>query len=178
MILRLLNGLAAVFGAAGSAQFPAYYQQYLQRLGGRLDQARLDVDKIRADAESLGRTLEAYIQELASSSTDVAKLAGQRELARVENAQTLETAYQALSGAGPLERPLAFFQQMQPDLAQETLKVFVPAMPISSEGFVYAAAGLVLGLMFMAGGEGTGRRIGRRIRKKKRQSPFSEQADV
>ena len=175
MILRLLNGLAAVFGAAGSAQFPAYYQQYLQRLGGRLDQAKLDVDRIRADAESLGVTLETYLRELANSETDVAKLAGERELARVDNANTLETAYASLSGAGPLERPLAFFQQMQPDLAQETLKVFVPAMPISTEGFVYAAVGLVLGLMLMAGGEGTGRRIGRRLRKPKSQ-PFDRKS--
>ena len=178
MILRLLNGLAAVFGAAGSAQFPAFYQQYLQRLGGRLDQAKLDVDRIRADAESLGVTLETYLRELVNSETDVAKLAGERELARVDDARTLETAFQTLSGAGPLERPLAFVQQMQPNLAQETLKVFVPAMLISPEGFVYAAVGLVLGLMLMAGGEGTGRRIGRRLRKPKTQAINREPADV
>ena len=178
MILRLLNGLAAVFGAAGGAQFPAFYQQYLQRLGGRLDQARLDVDRIRADAASLGRTLEDYIQELLSSGTAVARLAGAREQVRVAEARSLETAYEALSVAGPLERPLAFVQQIDPGLAEETLKVFVPAMPISPEGFVYAATGLILGLMLMAGGEGAGRRIKRRAQRGKKPSPYSEQADV
>ena len=37
MIGRILNGLAAIVGAGGFAQFPAFFQQYLQRLGGMLD---------------------------------------------------------------------------------------------------------------------------------------------
>ena len=67
MLARVLNGAAAVLGAGAFAQFPEFFQQYLQRLGGRVDQARIDLDRILSDAALLGRTLEAYLEELPCS---------------------------------------------------------------------------------------------------------------
>ncbi len=153
MISRLLNGLAAVLGAGLFAQFPAFYQQYLQRLGGRLDQARLDLDRVLADAAILGRTLEAYIEELLNSGTMAARLAAQRELERVQAADELQSAYQALTLAGPLERPFVFARHFDPVLAGDTFRVFEPALPVTPEGFVYVAVGIAAGLGLMAGGE-------------------------
>lgn len=166
MIGRIVNGIAAALGAVVFAQFPAFYQQYLQRLGGRLDQAKLDVDRIMEDAATLGRTLEAYVQELLASGTDAARLAAKREMERMENADELAKAYEALSQAGPLERPLAFAQHLDRDLLQETARVFEPAVPVTPEGFVYAGVGILFGLLVQWGCETGGRRVAATINRK------------
>lgn len=169
MIGRLANGIAAALGAAVFAQFPAFYQQYLQRLGGRLDQARLDVARIAQDAAILGRSVQAYVEELLASGTEAARLAARRELERLEGADQLQSAYAALRDASPLERPIAFLQHLDGTLARDTLQVFQPAVPVTLEGLLYGAAGLVAGLLLLSLGERAGRRLvamGRRRRAK------------
>jgi hypothetical protein len=153
MIGRLANGLAAALGAAVFAQFPEFYQQYLQRLGGRLDQARLDVARIAQDAAILGRSVQAYIEELLASGTEAARLAARRELARLDSADQLQGAYAALRDAGPLERPIALLRHLDGGVARETLRVFEPAVPVTIEGLLYGAAGLVAGLLLLSLGE-------------------------
>ena len=178
MISRLLNGLAAVLGAGVFAQFPEFYQQYLQRLGGRLDQALIDMERLLNDATILGRTLEAYLEELLQSGTLAARQAARRELERVENADQLRSAYEALSQAGTLERPLVFFRHLDPDLAGEVLDVFVPALPVSPEGLVYAGFGMVLGLLLLAGGEHGGRGLMRHLQHRRRRMDDAERSDA
>ena len=153
MIARLVNGLAALFGAGAFAQFPAFYQQYLQRLGGRLDQTRDDLQRLLADAQTLGRSIEAYIQELQSAGTAAAGHAARRELERLGRADDFETAYGALQQATPLERPFVFAKYMDPAIAQDTLSSFEPAVPATAEGLCYALAGAVTAMLLLAGCE-------------------------
>ena len=164
MIGRILNGFVAVAGAAGFAQFPAFYQQYLQRLGGRRDQARLDIAQILQDAQNLGQTLQAHLRELMSSGTSEARQAAERELDRVDNAEQLETAYNALVEAGPLQRPMAFVEYLDPTIAMETAKIFQPAVPVTTEAVVYAGLGMMIALALLAGGEAGGRRLVSRVK--------------
>ena len=178
MISRLINGLAAVLGAGAFAQFPEFYQQYLQRLGGRLDQALIDMERLLNDATVLGRTLEAYLEELLESGTLAARQAARRELERVENADQLQSAYEALSQAGTLERPVVFIRHLDPDLAGEVLAVFVPALPVSPEGIAYAGLGMVLGLLLVAGGERGGRGLARRLRHGRRRLDDAQRSDA
>ena len=168
MFARLFNGLAAIAGAATSAQFPEFVQQYLQRLGGRLDQTHDDLQRLLADAQALGRTLEAYLDELMASGSEVARQTAARELERLEQAERLERAYYALRDALPLERPLAFVEHFDAQIAQDTLAAFKPAMPINAEGFVYAGIGMLLGLTLLAGSERSGRAVGRGVRRRLR----------
>lgn len=168
MLARLFNGLAAIAGAATSAQFPEFVQQYLQRLGGRLDQTHDDLQRLLGDAQALGRSLEAYLDELLASGSEVARQTAARELERLEQAERLERAYYALRDALPLERPLAFAEHFDAQIAQDTLAAFKPAMPVNAEGFVYAGVGMLLGLVLLAGGERSGRAVGRGVRRRLR----------
>ena len=51
---RFLDGLVdrvvSLAGAVGLAQFPQFFAQYLQRLGGHLEEARLVIARYRAAA--------------------------------------------------------------------------------------------------------------------------------
>ena len=164
MIGRILNSLIALAGGAGLTQFPTYYQQYLQRLGGRLDQTRADVARMIADAESLGRSLEAYLGELMAYGTPEARQSAQRELERLDSVQHLEKAYEVLSKASPLERPVVFVEHFNPSVAQETLSIFTPAMQMNMEALAYGGAGMLLALVFFAGSLSLMRRGYRRVR--------------
>ncbi len=151
-------------GAAGFAQFPAFYQQYLQRLGGRRDQARLDIAQILQDAQNLGQSLQAHLKELMSSGTSQAQQAAERELERVDNAERLETAYKALVEAGPLQRPVAFAEYFDAHIATETAKIFQPSVPVTTEAVIYAGLGMLIALALLAGGEAAGRRLVSRVK--------------
>ncbi len=164
MIGRILSGLFAIAGAAGFAQFPAFYQQYLQRLGGRLDQARIDVGQLAQDAQNLGQTVQGHIDELKAAGTEEAQQAAQRELDRVDNANQLEAAYDALATAEPLNRPVAFVERFDADVAQQTMDIFQPAFPATPEAIVYATVGMAIALLLLTGGEVGGRSMWRMIR--------------
>ena len=166
MLGRLFNGLAAILGAAGSAQFPEFFQQYLQRLGGRLDQTHDDLARLLADVQELGLTLEAYLQELMASGSTAAKQTAERELERIDQAERLEQAYYALREAAPWEKPLAFVENFDTQIAEDTLQAFAPAMPATTEGLVYAGVGMLIGLILLAGGEKSGKAVGRGVKRR------------
>lgn len=148
---RLVQGAVAALGALGFTQFPAFYQQYLQRLGGRLDQARIEVERLKADAQAAGQSVESYLDRLAASGGDEARESALREAARLDGFGLLERAYGSLLSAGPVERPLAFAEHLDPALARDTLAIFEPAIPATPEALVYGAVGALAALLLASG---------------------------
>ena len=162
MFRRLLNGLAAVAGATSSSQFPTYYQQYLQRLGGRLDQAQVQVERIEAAALENGLTVAQYIERFTVSADPAHRqqaIVLSDELADLDR---LRQAVDALTQAQPIARPWQFLQHIDMETARTTLGDFALGLPLTTEGLVYAGIGLVIGLIFLAGIEGILRGLFRR----------------
>jgi hypothetical protein len=159
MLARLFYSLAAVTGGAALSQFPEYYTHYVQRLGGRIDQARLRAEGIREDAAAMGLSVEEYIQSFLDSEPHA--LEGARMAESIFDLDHMEAAYHALREAPVLERPFAFAEHMNTGLVDATLGDFSPALPLTPEGFVYAAVGALVGLALVFGS----RRILRRRRR-------------
>src|SRR3546814_12471901 len=67
MFARTIYSLGAATGGALLSQFPEYYTHYVQRLGGRIDQARLRAAGIREDAAAMGLSVEDYIASFLES---------------------------------------------------------------------------------------------------------------
>ena len=147
MFARLANGLFAAAGAAGAAQFPAFYQQYLQHLSGRLAQARDDLAPVLDDARQRGLSLGEYLERAQAEGGELTGtlVAGYRST--YQAFERLHEAHQALIAAGPLERPLAIARHLDIGIAEGTLDGFAPALPLTVEGGGYALAGLLLGLI-------------------------------
>ena len=121
--------LAAVAGLC-FAQLPAFIQQYLQRLGGHVDEAQLNLSQILAGAQA--RTLDAPTLEVLTVSLE----------ARVT---ALAAGEQAIGGASASVRPFIFVREFDVDIAMATLRVFEPALPLSIAGLLYALTGIVAG---------------------------------
>jgi len=149
VLARLANGLFAAAGAAGAAQFPAFYQHYLQHVSGRLAQARDDLAPVLEDARQRGLSLSEYLERAQREGGELTGtlVAGYRSTHQAF--ERLREAHQALSRAGPLEQPFALARHLDMRIAESTLESFAPGLPLTPVGGGYALAGLVLGLLLV-----------------------------
>jgi hypothetical protein len=145
MFNRLFHSLGALAGGGAFSQFPEYYAHYVQRLGGRIDQARGRAAEIREDALAKGLSVEDYIADFLNSAPH--SLEGARMTESIFHLDRMEAAYNALRGATTLQRPLAFAEYVDTGLAEATLGDFAPALPLTPEGLVYAGCGALAGLL-------------------------------
>lgn len=142
----LLDRVLCVAGAITLSQAPEFFQQYLQRLGGHLDEARRVLVRFEAVARESGLTLTQLIETTRSeASAPVAKLGGVMAEAQTR-AQALAQAESALRDADMWARPWVFLRHVDTEIARGTWVVFKPAVPVTAEGFCYAAAGMLLAL--------------------------------
>lgn len=142
----LTDRILCVAGAVLFSQGPEFMQQYLQRLGGHLDEARRQVATFQRTAVDSGLTLERFIsQTSANADPAVAKLAGVIS-ASVERADALAAAHGALLHATLWERPFVFLRHLDSTIARSTAAVYQPAVPTTLEGLIYALLGMMLAL--------------------------------
>lgn len=140
----LLDRVLCVLGAIAFCQLPEFIQQYLQRLGGRLDEARLQLAKFEEIARQSNLALPQFIERTAANAdAAVAKLGGvmQDTLDRVTELSSAETA---LRDASLWEKPFVFFAHLDPSIARATLEIYRPAVPTTAEGAIYALSGIIV----------------------------------
>ncbi len=127
-------GGAVIGGGAGAAasQLQAFMVQYLQRLGGHLDEAQRALDAIGQGERY--RQMDGATREM---------IAGDA-LARVNE---LRAAHEAILQGDLMSRPFAFFRHLDLAIAERTWEGFTPALPLDTAGLVYAGTGLLLGLI-------------------------------
>jgi hypothetical protein len=140
----LLDRALCVIGAVIFSQVPEFMQQYLQRLGGHLDEARRHLQQFREAAAQSGLTLDRLIgQTTANADPAVAKLGAVMTDASTR-VDTLAAAQAAMDNASLWSRPFVFLRHLDPDIARGTWAVFKPAVPTTTEGLVYAMLGMLV----------------------------------
>jgi hypothetical protein len=145
--LRVFDSLTdrtlCVVGAVLFSQGPEFMQQYLQRLGGHLDEARRHLAAFQKTADQAGLTLDRFISQTAANTDPaVAKLSGVMTDS-LERVNALQTAHDALLHTALWERPFVFLRHLDPGIARATGAVYQPAVPTTAEGLIYAFAGMV-----------------------------------
>lgn len=149
---RLFDRILCVAGAVAFSQFPEFIQQYLQRLGGHLDEARRQVMKFTEVAAQSKLTLPEFIIRTNHNSDEaVAKLGGVMQGA-VDRVSELSFANAAMHDASLWERPFVFLRYVDPEIAGATWSIYQPAVPTTIEGLIYALIGMgcVLSLYYGA----------------------------
>ena len=149
MIVRVLALVGGLTGAAGLSQFPEYSQQYMQRLGGAVDELHRSVDRLESDAARVGLTPEGYLAALGAEGDLAATQAGnlRRDLARYRQ---LSADLRALEGAGPFMRAKLATHLGDRQIAARAFEAYKPAMPITFEGAVFAGTGFLAGWLVLA----------------------------
>jgi len=147
--VNFLDGIAdrifTVLGAVALSQFPQFYGQYMQRLGGHLSEAKRSLDLYIQAAASLDLTLEEYIREHLDSESEVFVSTGEVIKDLVLRVGNLEQSYLALQEATIYNRWLVFIQEVDWEIAIGTWHNFIPGIPTTVEGLTYALTGLLFG---------------------------------
>ncbi len=147
----LIDRLLCVLGVLVFSQGPEFIQQYLQRLGGHLDEARRQLAQFRDVATQSGLTLDRLIEQTSTNAdTAVAKLGGVMS-ASVERVAELESAQAALHNASLWSKPFVFLRHVDPSIAQATWDIYRPAVPTTPEGLIYALLGMFVFLALYHG---------------------------
>ena len=154
MLSRTLRAVSALAGAALLSQFPAFYDQYLQRLGGRLDQARIEIARVEDAARLEHLSLDAYIDVFLRDAQSPVRRQGRVMQDQLNDLVRLEAAFATLREAPIATRPLRFAGHAEVPIARAALNDFQPALPLGTEGLSYALIGMLGGLL--------GARVGKR----------------
>jgi hypothetical protein len=144
LVRGLLDRLLLVCAVVAGGLVPGFIAQYRQRLGGRLDQARLDLAPWQRLAEQnfqgdIGRLIRYHLE----SSDPQFHAEGGIIQSLVNTVQQLESAVAALQGS--LFRQATYLAlHADPGLARATWHDWVPTFALSAEGIVFALLFAVL----------------------------------
>lgn len=160
---RLPLILAAALGGLLTSQFPAFFDQYVQSLGGRLDQARIHAARIVEVARDQSLDVETYIRRFADNADPVVRSQAEVMASTLADESRLSTAYAVLTQAPAGLRPIVLLRHLDLDVAAATADRFTPAAPLGPEGLLYLGIGALLGLAALAGGRTLVRHARRRL---------------
>ncbi|KAA8608105.1 prolyl-tRNA synthetase [Salipiger aestuarii] len=160
---------AGLTGAVGLSQFPEFSQQYIQRLGGAVDELSRVVARFDGDAAALGLSRGEALRQLSTAGDfGAARARSMRETIMRETRLASDLA--ALDGAGPFMRARLAARMGDREIAARAWAAYRPAVPATFEGLSYAGAGFGVGWLGIALLAGVGRRV---LRRKARPAPSS-----
>ena len=142
MILRTTVLVVGLAGALSAAQFPAYSQQYVQRLGGAVQALDEVVSDFDASAAELGLTRQEALLQMHGTAFVEARRADM-QIAFARHA-ALSADLASLKEMGPLMRAYRVQHMMDRDLARGAWQSFEPALPLSLASALFAAIGFVV----------------------------------
>lgn len=144
LVRGLLDRVLLVCAAVAGGLIPGFIAQYRQRLGGRLDQAKLDLEPWRKLADHCCQgDLDKLIQYHLSSSDPTFHSEGAIIRTLVTTVHELQSSLDALQGS--LYQQLAYLVvHADPALTRATFGAWVPAFALSGEGLVFAGVFAIL----------------------------------
>lgn len=140
---RALRSLAALVCAALLSQFPAFSDQYVQRLGGQVDALSEVAAEFDASAARAGLDRRQALVELSGSRFREAHRDDLRRTFRRLDRARADLAILRL--ADPLERMLLPHRLRDPRTLAATWGDFRPAIPVTPAGLSAAGFGFLLG---------------------------------
>ncbi|MEO1561873.1 MAG: DUF2937 family protein [Pseudomonadota bacterium] len=146
---RILNMGVGVVLAAGASQFPEFSQQYVQRLGGAVDELEKVVVAFDNAASAADLTREEALKELSGT-----RFLDQRQSdmrLTIGRYERLSADYENLRGATAFERVRYINGLTDRELIESTWSDFEPAVPLTPDGFAFTGSGFLAGLFTMIG---------------------------
>jgi hypothetical protein len=141
LLLRgVLDRVLLICAAVGGGLVPGFIAQYRQRLGGRLDQALLDLAPWQKIADHFYQgDVDRLIQYHLGSPDPSFRAEGDAIRALVASVQQLQAAVDALH-AGLFRQVAWLALHADPALARATWRDWVPTFSLSTEGLLFALA--------------------------------------
>ncbi|MGO4573516.1 DUF2937 family protein [Microvirga sp. 2TAF3] len=154
---RIVRIVAFGFGLLGgvlASQGPEFSQQYRQRLGGAIDELNKVLQRFDADAQVNGETQATAIARLRGNPDNLVSRQGVAMQANTERLTRLQAHRQTMLEAGPFMRVALMVRDGDVDVMEAAYRDFEPAVPVTEEGILAAAAGFIAlwgGFLLLAG---------------------------
>lgn len=140
----LVDRVLCVAGAILFSQAPEFMQQYLQRLGGHLAEARRQLAQFEEIAHKAGKSVSELAAQFSANADPSVSSMGRLVADTQHRVDLLSAAEAALRDASLWTRPFVFLRDMDGAIARGVAGVFRPAVPTTAEGIVYAFIGIVV----------------------------------
>jgi len=140
----LVDRILCVLGAVLFSQGPEFMQQYLQRLGGHLEEARRQFVQFLEIARQSGKSVQELAAQYAANADPAVVSMGKLVNETEARMNALAAANTALRNASAWERPFVFLRHIDREIASGTANDFKPAVPTTLEGMLYALAGVIV----------------------------------
>ena len=131
---RKLDTLLGAVGVAGSgvaaSQAQAFMVQYVQRLGGHLDEAKLVLNNIQHGLRY--QLMSATVRK-------------ELEAEATRRVGELQSAYTAIADASFFAKPFQLLRYADPLMITGTWRDFTPMLPANADGIAYVIAAMILG---------------------------------
>ena len=149
MFGRLLALIAGAALAVAASQGPAFTDQYVQNLTGRIDELAPIVEEFDAKIAHYNYTRASAMAECSTANGLLDALCSTYEdlVARYE----MLVAHMAeLDAATIWTKPLVLAKTYKKDIATSVYGVFQPAVPATPTGFAYGGGGFLVGYLAMS----------------------------
>ncbi len=125
-----LGAMVVAAAAIAASQAHAFLIQYVQRLGGHLDEAKAHLDNVQHGLryQLMSDTVRKELEDEAS-----------KRVAELQN------AYHAIADADVVTKPFALLRHADPNMLAGTWHDFVPALPATTDSIFYIVIAMVLG---------------------------------
>lgn len=143
--------LVGLFGAALFSQVPAFHDQYIQRLGGHIDEIEQQIAALDERAARVGKDRFTYIRDFRANPDLSVRLEGDYLLDMLSRHVRLTQSRDRLTAISWLYVAPALAVEAEPAIARRTLEDFMPALPLSLIGIGHAVAGFFLFYLGMMG---------------------------
>jgi len=153
-VVRITAFGLGLLGGVAASQGPEYSQQYRQRLGGAIDELQRVIARFEADAQANGETQGTAIARLRANPDELVNRQGTAMQGNVERLERLRSHQEAMMQAGPFACIALMLRDGDQDVMEAVYRDFEPAMPVTEEGILSAAAGFVAvwgGILLLAG---------------------------
>ena len=166
----IIRVVAALFLGLVSSQSLEFTQQYLQRLGGAVDELRKVVERFDASAAASDLSRSEAVARLRENRDAFVARQGADAEQTIARYDAVERRYRSVAESAPLFRPFVAVGDPDWEIAERAAADYRPALPITVEGLLLAVAGFALGWAIGAGGHGAARM---RRRRRERRLPSS-----
>ncbi len=143
------------------SQFPEYSQQYVQRLGGAVDELQTVVSDFDTSAQATGSTRETALSSM-SVGNEFLRRRGDDMSRTIARYTYLNESYDLLKDAGAYERLVYVRRFGDPQITKNAYADFQPAIPLSIDAMVLLFGGYIFGYGAISG-------TGRVVRRRKKQ---------
>jgi hypothetical protein len=149
MILRILVLAVGLSSGLAAAQFPAFSQAYLQRLGGAVQALEQVVADFDSSATALGLSREQALDQMRGSRfVEARRTDMEGTFARYDR---LSGDLSTLEPLGPFMRAYHVSHMADAEIARGAWRAFEPALPLTSAAALFGLVGWALGSLGMGG---------------------------